>query len=553
MVLQQVVFNIMKRSGTYIIVGLLFFAAFSETALAVEDSISPATIPPSSRSEGLIRTPNPINQSGNLLITGNVRGGKYFRGVVPYRAPSYFGQTLPSSSLDSFLRDSAGAEDIGGYTSVYKPFYSPTQTVTTIMPGYSGVSSPSTANIGGYAAQLPAIGISPPRSASMLDLAAAVSLRRSRPMSMTSQELEKLISSDIAAFSQPLAAARQSPWLTDLQYQARVEQFKRDPNQVSERTAGLKERLTSRGSSLSEKPTGEVPWWLETPTQKEQAYKESYEENAETPFIAPPGLYKQLDIDVYEQMRQQLDKLQKDLERLAVQQPQKAAGPATVERGKKPAEEQAQESSQTGKLAEVSLAAARAKSILGPYETFASFSEDKFNQHMRAAEQYLKQGKYYRAADAYTLASIYKPDDPLAYAGKSHALFASGEYMSSALFLSRALQIFPEYVRFKIDIEAMVGGKDTLETRVADVEEWLKRANAPELYFLLAYVYYQMDKPQSAKEAIDAACEKMPDAQPVLVLKKAIEDCLPAAEDNIQLQRKADDAEPVLGTSEEKK
>jgi tetratricopeptide (TPR) repeat protein len=420
------------------------------------------------------------------------------------------------------------------------------------MPGYSGVSGPPTANIGGYTAQLPAVGTLPPRSASTLNQVAGISLNRWRPMSMTQRELEKLISSDITAYSQPLAAARQVQGLTDLQYQARVEQFKRDPNQVSERIAGLKESLTSQVSSVIEKPTGEVPWWLETPTQKEQAYKESYEENAETPFIAPSDLYKQLNIDVYEQMKQQLDKLQKDLERLmVVQQPQKSAGPASSEAGEKPAEEQAQEGSQAGRLAEVSLAAARAKAILGPYETFASFSKDKFNQHMRAAEQYLKQGKYYRAADAYTLASIYKSDDPLAYAGKSHALFASGEYMSSALFLSRALQIFPEYVRFKIDIVAMVGDKDTLDTRVADVEEWLKRTSAPELYFLLAYVYYQMDKPQSAKEAIDAACKMMPDAQPVLVLKKAIEANLPPAEDNIQ--RKADDAEPVPSTSTEKK
>jgi hypothetical protein len=33
-----------------------------------------------------------------------------------------------------------------------------------------------------------------------------------------------------------------------------------------------------------------------------------------------------------------------------------------------------------------------------------------------------------------------------------------------------------------------------------------------------------MDRPQPAKEAIDAACEKMPQAPAVLALKKAIED-----------------------------
>jgi hypothetical protein len=60
------VFNVMKRPGIYIIVGLLFLTAFSETLLAVENYISPATIPPSSRREGLIRSPGAIDGSGNL-------------------------------------------------------------------------------------------------------------------------------------------------------------------------------------------------------------------------------------------------------------------------------------------------------------------------------------------------------------------------------------------------------------------------------------------------------------------------------------------------------
>src|SRR3989304_1123236 len=56
---------------------------------------------------------------------------------------------------------------------------------------------------------------------------------------------------------------------------------------------------------------------------------------------------------------------------------------------------------------------ARTKRILSEYKTFNSFLEDKFNQHMKTAEVHLKQGRYYQAVDAYTLASIYKSDDPL--------------------------------------------------------------------------------------------------------------------------------------------
>ena len=162
---------------------------------------------------------------------------------------------------------------------------------------------------------------------------------------------------------------------------------------------------------------------------------------------------------------------------------------------------------------------------MGEHETFAGFSEDKFNQYIRAAEQYLKEGKYYRAADAYTLASIYKPDDPLAYAGKGHALFAAGEYMSSALFLSRALEIFPGYVHFKIDVVAMLGDQDKIETRLADVRQWVQMTDAAELRFLLAYVYYQMGRFEWAKRAVDAAYEKMP-TPAVTTLKKAIDETI---------------------------
>jgi tetratricopeptide (TPR) repeat protein len=157
------------------------------------------------------------------------------------------------------------------------------------------------------------------------------------------------------------------------------------------------------------------------------------------------------------------------------------------------------------------------------HKSFATQANDKFNYYMRIAEEFLKQGKYYRATDAYTLASIYKPDDPLAYAGRAHALFASGEYMSSAYFLARAIDIFPEYVRFKIDLNAMIPDKDRLESRIIDVKQWIEKTQSAELNFLLAYIYYQLDKSELASEAINIAADKIPDSVSVKALKQAIE------------------------------
>ena len=165
----------------------------------------------------------------------------------------------------------------------------------------------------------------------------------------------------------------------------------------------------------------------------------------------------------------------------------------------------------------------RAKGILGEYKSFAAYSNDKFNKYLRAAEEFLKKGKYYRAADSYSLASIYRPNDPLVWAGKSHALFAAGEYMSSALFLSRALNIFGDYASFKIDLVAMIGDRDTLESRIANVEELVKLTGSGELQFLLAYVYYQMGRVDMAKVSIEAASKELSDSRAVAALKVAID------------------------------
>jgi len=520
MLFWKIVFNSMKRAGTYIIAGLLFFAVSSEAASAVENYISPATTPPSVRREGLVRSPNPAN-TGNQLVTGNVRGGDYFRGSVPYRSPSDFGTTLPSSSLDSFMRDSVGAEDLGRYnryTLGYSPYYSPTQAVTSAIPRTSALAT----SINAYSVQSYLSGNLPQRRDEVLDSASAVSLGRLRPMSMTPEEMQKLISSEMA---------KDSPGrLTQQQYQQQPKQLGPDLKQQSD--AGLKKMPTSFLNEQLLKPVdGNIPADSKMALTKEGRLGE---ENAETMFTAtsPRSLDKQL--DVYEQMKQQINTLEKEIQRTqSSPQPEKpAVSSAAGKEDKKSSKEgQKQELSQAEKLAETDLSAARTENILGTYETFASYSDDKFNQNMRAGEFYLKQGKYYRAADAYTLASLYKPGDPLAYAGKSHALFASGEYMSSALFLSRALNIFPEYVRFKIDLVAMVGDKDKLESRIVDVEEWLGKSNAPELQFLLAYVYYQMDRFDKAKESIEEAYKMMPQDSAVLALKKVIEESAPGPAD----------------------
>ncbi len=169
---------------------------------------------------------------------------------------------------------------------------------------------------------------------------------------------------------------------------------------------------------------------------------------------------------------------------------------------------------------------AKAKSIRGSHANPDTFSMSRFNNHFQEAQDHLQGGRYYAAADSFALASIYKPDEPLCYAGRGYALLAAGEYISSALFLSRAIEANPENVRIKIDLAAMLGGEQKLESRIADIKEWLERSGSVKLEFLLGYVYYRIGRLGPAQQAIDAAYAKIPQSAAVAAVKKAVDDAI---------------------------
>jgi len=164
----------------------------------------------------------------------------------------------------------------------------------------------------------------------------------------------------------------------------------------------------------------------------------------------------------------------------------------------------------------------QARRIMGSHKSIQFLSDDKFNRHMQAAEDYLRAGKYYKAVNSFALASIYRPDDPQALAGRSHALFAAGEYISSALFLSRTLAIRPDYAKSKIDLVTLLGDRRRLAGRIADVEQWFARSGSPALGLLLGYVYLQTGRLNEATKAIEAAYTKIPQLPAIAAIKAAI-------------------------------
>lgn len=558
-----------------IVLCILSGTAWSIENYSVGNPVGPGTVPPSSISSGLIRSPNPVDNSGNLIITGNVSGGKYFRGSVPYRSTTSFWAPLGSASLSPFLRDSASSDNFDRYLERYKtqPYYSPSETVTTTVPGSSGILTPSSATrIAERAPETfgpenePTEAVPPQQS--------TVTANMRLPTPLSPRQIEKLGPEETASYPR-------NERLISGQYEEQMQQLQRELERIKNKAEELKQKLEEKDESLQISPKAEpgerAGQQLELPdfTEAQTPPSQKQPEEAPVPELPVPtqkeqqleqaptqGKERLWGPDIYERVKQQLSNLQtsqpkekpsavteKDTE-AAYSMP--SAGEEQLSK-EKPSfeilpkdrrgatesssrmlsdmggeEDSGKKSSALEEVKQLSAdkLSAEAKRIMGPYKDIESFSEAKFNQHILAAQTYLKEGKFYRAADSYALASIYKKDNPATYAGRGHALFAAGEYTSSALFISRAIELSAAYAKENVDLVTIFGDRDIIESRIADVEEWCKRSDVAELRFLLGYVYYRIGRLDRAKQAIDTACEKSPQWPAAQIVKKAVDEAI---------------------------
>jgi hypothetical protein len=630
-------------------------ASWSIENPGIGNPVGPSTVPPSTFRSGLVNNPDPIDTSGNLLITGNVRRGRHFRGTVPYRSVTSFSSSLGSSSLSSFLRDTAGSEDLKTYSNKYgtQPYYSPSETVTTMIPGRSEIFMPESTRAGARAQQdtrserAGVFGLeSMPQEQTLFGQGAAATnlgLQRQTtqygPLAQSRLMLESKFPTSIS--QSPRDTERLMPAQIGIRRQGQtssVELFKEQVQDIMDRTQDSttvpdperRENLWEK-DELYKFPSQETnveslrpKFEMQTPPQnrdgdgKQTAFAHQgisatsrefqtgqgqiaagtfgtlERARGDTSGLTGTGQGREQS-DVLERVRQQLEDLTTSLDatiqrrdeykdvstKPVAKQEEKPLGYQRYVPGSRQAvprerinssgilnsykpqgaelgfngEELApaaggglnrtdvgrqtglefagtpnyenfqKNSSPLDELNKLSRAdiSAEANRIMGRHKSLDSLSESKFNQHMRDAEDHLKAGRYYRAAGSFSLASVYQADNPLALAGRGHALFAAGEYVSSALFLSRALAISPEYLQMRVDLVATLGDGNKLAGRIADIEQWLARSGSSQLQFLLGYVYYRTGQLLRAKQAIDAAYEKTPESPALQVMKITID------------------------------
>ena len=149
--------------------------------------------------------------------------------------------------------------------------------------------------------------------------------------------------------------------------------------------------------------------------------------------------------------------------------------------------------------------------------------QDKFNEYYLTGDKHLKAGRYHEAAESFATAAIYKPDSASCSAGQGHALLATGQYISSALFLIRAIELEPEYIQTDINLVEIVGGKTKLENKINELQQLIRNNPASGLKFLLGYIYFKTDRIVEAKQMTNSLYQEMSKSPAALSLKIAVD------------------------------
>ncbi len=451
-----------------------------------DDSIGKATIPQAGTS-GLIRKPQ-INYGaiGDLVVTGSLPNGNYFQGIVPYNSTSELSileGTLNSSLLNSDSLGSAGLF----YPDSSSPFqsqFSPAPTITSL--NRAQISSrlmPPQMQFRGET------GSSKLQSLSSVNAAFKDYYTQSRPLTAEVSELETA-----------LAEQRQLR-----KFQQEIDRILKEESLFSEDTLTIETRKI--GDDLLDT---KLLWHFKPPQPPEPDKPQTVED--------VPKDYA----DIHEQMQKELDK---EAERLLEEKPaEEEKKPEDTAPGKDlPKDTEPADKGPFGKWMKIGRAEhERVLNILGSHKTYKSFAAAKYGEYALRAKMFLKEGRYYKAADMYTLAAIYDHQNGQILAKKAISLFAAGEYMSASFFLSKSLLLSPEHAEQKIDLAKFLPSRDVIDDRLVEMDEWLEKSGSGELSFLMAYVHYNLENTPKAKQHIGEAAAAMAESQAVKSLKKTI-------------------------------
>ncbi len=130
-------------------------------------------------------------------------------------------------------------------------------------------------------------------------------------------------------------------------------------------------------------------------------------------------------------------------------------------------------------------------------------SEEVYARHMRRGEELLGEGRWFYAEERFTSALAIIPGDPMAAAGRVHAQLGAGMFLSAALNLRNLFRAYPEFIPVRFD-EELLPRADRLELLKRQLRQRAERDTpvGRDAAFLLAYLGHQFGDEALTREAL---------------------------------------------------
>ena len=463
---------------------------------------------------GGINSPVPTYglNAANLYVTGNVAGGRHFRGFSPIRDPSSLFVPIATSSLAGFQADSTSVSDVTGGRMNYQatPFFFPSRTVAnagaisqglnqpgssipltpyinpnrpTVGPAWPGAVLPYAETLGsaspGIMPSALATGTNPyaanphsylhridepqARALAQSPLFGTTALGRFTPSGEDGAWLPTLTGPPLTAPGGTAAASAAG---------RRLEAYlRRDRDLVS--PVELAPGIFGGSQAVPDSSAGLLPLGGEVPVTGSSTIP--FGAPAETGLVGPAEaepttgafLYAPAGRSVYEDFVEAVAWL-----RGAAEQAGGATEPSVL----------------PDVLQDFAAASEQARVAIG--ETVRSYAGDDgsaVNRYIIDAERLVREGDFYRAASLYSVAAALERDNPLVRLGHGHALLFAGDYLGAVHHLTRGIRGFDAIALFKTDLVEFVEDPMVLDVRRADLERRLEQKENYQLRFLLGY------------------------------------------------------------------
>ncbi len=172
----------------------------------------------------------------------------------------------------------------------------------------------------------------------------------------------------------------------------------------------------------------------------------------------------------------------------------------------------------------------------------------------------MRRGEFFRAEERFTSVLQVVPNSALALAGVANSQLGAGLYVSSALSLRKLFAMHPEMIGARLGSE-VIPSDDRLSAALSAARERLAGANLPtasaatksdrfEFGLLIAYIGFQTDKPDAVNEGLAAMRATKPgDALPELLQRVWGPAAAPAAPPAVEPPAAAPAADPTRPTS----